>query len=437
MLVATLATSCVKENALPQNLKSQINSSTTIPVEQAVESLKGFLMRHNQSTKVNEGFSILDVEVVSSQNITRANGESLPAVDSLLYLVNFGNDSGYAILSADERIGAPIIAVTKTGSINAQAFNINNRDLGNGTTSSDDFSLDLPIGNTNPTDNMIGGSQIVNDMIVEFVNGRVEGGFQYVGDDNDNPPESETTQASYLIPPILTTIWGQLEPYNLKCPEDNGEHNPAGCVAIAIGQVVAHFEAERIDKNKSYDWSIIKSVGKVEDWNTINDPNKKYTDLYDSNQIDEISTFIRDIGDMCCMDYDDGGSTSLPWKIDNCLQDFGFENSDLYWFYDSESIIESLWDKNPVIISGARTDCEAGHTWVIDGYDYTIDDVDGNHTLLHCNWGWDGRCNGFYYSKIFNLNAGAEIVDSNYGDYKDTMDKYYGWMFSRVIIDRQ
>ena len=113
MLVATLATSCVKENALPQNLKSQINSSTTIPVEQAVESLKGFLMRHNQSTKVNEGFSILDVEVVSSQNITRANGESLPAVDSLLYLVNFGNDSGYAILSADERIGAPIIAVNQ------------------------------------------------------------------------------------------------------------------------------------------------------------------------------------------------------------------------------------------------------------------------------------------------------------------------------------
>ena len=295
ILVLCVATSCITENTLPVNFQAQNEKSSTIPVEQAMESLNDFLIRHNQETKAM-GVGISDVIVVSSQNVTRSNGESLPAIDSLLYLVNFENNSGYAILSADERIGAPIIAVTETGSINAQAFNINNRDLGNGTTSSDDFSLDLPIGNTNPTDNMIGGSQIVNDMIVEFVGNKIINGKI----PNNTQPSDNTN--SYWVAPILTTIWGQYFPYNLKCPvEENGEHNPAGCVAIALGQVLAHFEAERTDVNKEYDWQVIKSVGRMEDYETERNTNYEYTNKYNDTQKEEISTFLKDIGDMCDM----------------------------------------------------------------------------------------------------------------------------------------
>lgn len=432
IFVACLAISCVTENTLPQNLKMHVESNSTIPVERAIENLNSFLVRHNQETKAI-GVGISDVIVVSSQNVTRSNGESLPAIDSLLYLVNFENNSGYAILSADERIGAPIIAVTETGSINAQAFNLNNRDLGNGTTSSDDFSLDLPIGNPDPSDTSIGGSQIVNDMIVEFVNGRVGNEYNYVGGNDDTPPADNTSP--YWVAPILTTIWGQYFPYNLKCPaEENGKHNPAGCVAIALGQVIAHFEAERTDVSKAYDWQVIKSVGKMEYYTTEMNRNYEYTNMYDDTQKDEISTFIRDIGDMCCMDYDDGGSSSLPWKIDNCLQDFGFENSDFYWGYDIDDVKTSLIRGYPVIISAAQL--IFGHTWVIDGYDthYNPDDED-NNIIVHCNWGWYGKCNGFYYSGVFNLSDGAVIVDANYGDVDSTEDKNYNWMFSTVLPD--
>lgn len=421
IFVVCLAISCVTENTLPQNLKMYVESNSTIPVERAIENLNSFLVRHNQETKAM-GVGISDVIVVSSQNVTRSNGESLPAIDSLLYLVNFENNSGYAILSADERIGAPIIAVTETGSINAQAFNLNNRDLGNGTTSSDDFSLDLPIGNPDPSDTSIGGSQIVNDMIVEFVNGRVGNEYNYVGGNDNTPPADNTSP--YWVAPILTTIWGQGAPYNLKCPaEENGEHNPAGCVAIALGQVIAHFEAERTDVSKEYDWQVIKSVG-----------NYNGSTTYNETQTNEISTFIRDIGDMCCMDYDDGGSSSLPWKIDNCLQDFGFENSDFYWGYDIDDVKTSLIRGYPVIISAAQL--IFGHTWVIDGYDthYNPDDED-NNIIVHCNWGWYGKCNGFYYSGVFNLSDGAVIVDTNYGDVDSTEDKNYNWMFSTVLPD--
>ena len=26
--------------------------------------------------------------------------------------------------------------------------------------------------------------------------------------------------------------------------------------------------------------------------------------------------------------------------------------------------------------------------------------------LLHCNWGWDGYKNGYYYCRVFNTNDG-------------------------------
>ena len=31
------------------------------------------------------------------------------------------------------------------------------------------------------------------------------------------------------------------------------------------------------------------------------------------------------------------------------------------------------------------------------------------YNLLHCNWGWDGRHNGYYLSKVFNTNNPANL----------------------------
>ena len=31
------------------------------------------------------------------------------------------------------------------------------------------------------------------------------------------------------------------------------------------------------------------------------------------------------------------------------------------------------------------------------------------YNLLHCNWGWNGRDNGYYLSKVFNTNNPANL----------------------------
>lgn len=34
-------------------------------------------------------------------------------------------------------------------------------------------------------------------------------------------------------------------------------------------------------------------------------------------------------------------------------------------------------------------------------YDEIIDTSIENRTLLHCNWGWDGDCNGYFSPYVF------------------------------------
>ena len=44
------------------------------------------------------------------------------------------------------------------------------------------------------------------------------------------------------VGPLLTTAWHQDAPFNNHTPIINGEHAPAGCVPIAIAQVVNYHQ---------------------------------------------------------------------------------------------------------------------------------------------------------------------------------------------------
>ncbi len=432
-LLTGVVSACVVENSLPSIMKMDTATDCTIPIDVALNSLTSYLQGTNQSTRTI-GLDLENVITLSSSDMTRSDGSSLPSVDSLLYLVNFENNSGYAILAADARIEAPIIAITESGSITAQDFcfaqGYSDGELRGGGDDIDDGSGSDSGGNN--LDNGSGGSGFINGLIVDFVSGSLEGGSNSGGGSAGYTPSDGSTVRWFVKPPILTTIWGQEEPYNLKCPMIGDSLAPAGCVAIAVGQVLAHFKPDDARyNNHTYDWDVIKSVGRMEDMPAIVDSTIRYTDI----QKDKISTFIRDIGDICDMNYNESVSTTVPWKIDNCLQLFGFNESDLYWTYDSESMISSVIKGDPVIISGSH--CAKGHTWVIDGYHYkTNPDNENQYILFHCNWGWDGWCNGYYYSKVFDLSEGPIINEDKYGDVKDTTrDRHYNWIFSRVILN--
>lgn len=88
----------------------------------------------------------------------------------------------------------------------------------------------------------------------------------------------------------------------------------------------------------------------------------------------------------------------------------------------------SLTDKKPVYMSGFRIKSDddlIGHAWVVDGYGQKADynmiykncyyqgeyvgyiktasvNFTFNEYYYHCNWGWNGKDNGWYLAGIFN-----------------------------------
>lgn len=43
--------------------------------------------------------------------------------------------------------------------------------------------------------------------------------------------------------------------------------------------------------------------------------------------------------------------------------------------------------------------------------------------LMHCNWGWDNRANGYYNNGAFNASEGAVVKTSN--NSISDQDSYY------------
>ena len=90
------------------------------------------------------------------------------------------------------------------------------------------------------------------------------------------------------------------------------------------------------------------------------------------------------------------------------------------------------------------SDVVNGHAWVIDGYRHqegldALGNVKSTRTLLHCNWGWDGQCNGYYSSNIFSLCYGAKEYEDPIEEYyqgDDKKDRYYNWWFRIITFEK-
>ena len=70
----------------------------------------------------------------------------------------------------------------------------------------------------------------------------------------------------------------------------------------------------------------------------------------------------------------------------------------------SQILKEQLNYSKPILFSGFSDSYgNGGHAWNVDGYQ------DGDY--LHCNWGWGGSSNGYFYFN--NLNgSGFSFIES-------------------------
>lgn len=151
---------------------------------------------------------------------------------------------------------------------------------------------------------------------------------------------------------------------------------------------------------------------------------------------DDIATVIKRIADGIGVTYNylgSGGTFAAPKKVARYLKSIGYSSAKVHTQYIESEIIMMLTHKKPVFIGalGSRVNTDekkgSGHAWVIDGIKIKWDGSGRKH-LLHCNWGWNGDCNGYYISKIFNTANGAVEYDEE-DDGTHSMNTKYTWWY--------
>ena len=491
LVFATLwLASCQREPAVqPVTKADKTIPSHHVPREKALAELNAFLadVDANNTTRGGKVRQIKDVMPILSdkfQNATRVSeNEAAAAIDTLLYMVNFENEEGFAILSAADFL-APIIAVMDQG--NADSSMMENIAGSIWDFDDDDCCIgyyedeleeeaadttDLPIiGNpvigglsshSNEITRTSESSSAVNHTL-KFVLRTVSDYCEYKMIDHNNPAGSDdnsggntggnsgsntgdegdnsgdnggnTSPQDWVtisqVQPMLQTNWHQVAPFNFFCPEREGGspefegRAPVGCPAIALGQVIAYhrFPAQ------------IGDVALL--WDYISYPLHEDDEMLIFKEW-HIAKFLYELGDKFIEQdyhYDKSGATMRRVRI--AMERLGFRNVSKNCGYRENDIMEHLNTQRPFII-GASSPKNArigqkkgGHAWVIDGY---IKRQRNNQIeiMMHCNMGNGGWADGYYQSGIFNTTT---VTDENENLlYDEDDDKYNFCRYYRNI----
>ncbi|WP_294921489.1 C10 family peptidase [uncultured Prevotella sp.] len=212
---------------------------------------------------------------------------------------------------------------------------------------------------------------------------------------------------------LLTCRWGQNAPFNNICPEytDKGQKQRyvTGCVATAMSQIL-YYHKYPITGDGKYSYRFNPGDGAVltlkaefgkttYDWDNMLDV---YTEgKYNEAQAQAVATIMSHCGISVKMNYNKDGSGAYPVDATLALRKYFRCNkyAKMYMrnFMPNEEwmniIYRELNDNCPILYGG--TSAAGGHAFVLDGYN-----KDG---LVHVNWGWDGKDNGFF--DIASLNG--------------------------------
>ncbi len=203
------------------------------------------------------------------------------------------------------------------------------------------------------------------------------------------------------VSPLITANWNQGGQWNDMCPGNA----VVGCVAVAMAQVM-YYWGNPIQGN-GYTAYYHAEYGPI----SINfeEYNYDFDNMEDNYATESSQLLLYHSGVAVHMDYSPWGSgASVCWEgpssqdalknhfnyIDNTACDTKINYDDNGWF---GLLVEQLDNGWPVIYRAYGENDGPGHAWNVDGYQ------EGGY--LHCNWGWGGSSNGYFYFN--NLNGGG------------------------------
>lgn len=227
------------------------------------------------------------------------------------------------------------------------------------------------------------------------------------------------TTVGSSVSSLLSTTWSQSPYYNELCPEDDGHysgHAVAGCTAIATAQVMKYWNhpatgyGSMTYYHDDYGYLDADFGSTTYQWNDM--PNS-LSGGSSSTEVNAVATLVYHVGVAVNMNYGANGSGAATIAYGN-LSRPSAENALKHNFkyksslravhrcdyapevFDSILCVE-LDNSRPIIFSGY--DYDAGHAFVLDGYD--------GYGNFHVNWGWGGYCDGYYAIGALNPSPGG------------------------------
>lgn len=235
---------------------------------------------------------------------------------------------------------------------------------------------------------------------------------------NDESPAAERE----AIAPMLTTKWGQDNPFNLKCPSYFPlMHCPTGCVATAMSQILYYNRKSSVDKTAAdiegyttktnqYQIEFVGKGAKI-DWDNMLD---SYSLLSPQSRKQAVAGLMSYCGAALQTDYrQDGASANSADVVQTMVKYFDYSSEAEY--IDRNQFTTEEWEQRiydelkkgyPVYYKGQKGNY--AHGFVCDGYD-------GNG-YFHINWGWSGESDGFYLLSV--LQPEIEITAAGYSLYQ-------------------
>lgn len=381
--------------------------SNIISAEEAAEiATEAFNAFTENGAKSRAAVSMKSQVLALGRLSSRAEGVD---ADTLLYVVNFDNKQGYAIVSAAVNDEYPVIGFVEEGEFDALE-----------STQNPSFNYYL---------------NAAQDHVASTLGGSTISG-----------PTPAFTERYYLvddrIAPKVEVEWGQDYPEGMFCP-----NKISGCVATAMAQIMTVVKAPA-SVQLTYDARDIET--QVLNWDeickhkhselnfqtaTINNHLAQCEANEETHKV--IGRLCRELTKRIKATFKETSTSASSFDARSILADLltNHEVSPYKYLFKNDSSYKNIFDElrnNIIYFRGENDILEGGHAWVADGGKITgskivrtytqehniitgeplVEVVYNTTTYFHFNWGWDGLNNGYFVAGVFDTTKGSNDDDS-------------------------
>ena len=465
LITMMMAVGC-SYNELPEEMviSTALTDQISLSVETRAETYEGFALDQDYFVTVDDLENFVKFRRSSSEksnlSVKEVKPYGLDSSHTLFYILNY--DEGWEVVAADKRV-QPTLAHGDSGTFTMDCDNepmkfwmnlLADRVLQTRrrTTTADIATTATSTTTSTASFDVVKSSE---EQYVDFWDGISPTENCTKGDQIIGPitPPDDTPHFQYLITTeqktvyddigeLLSTEWGQHDPWNTYCPlktDGSNERAPAGCTAVAGAQLLYYLAHD-------LGWEIYAPTT-ASCSGYINNYSRQFDGLsYNAwgNMAQTISepmvntyttaAFIAYVGFISEMDYGNDGSSASTADFNDAIEElYGITSTESnLWDYDASIIINSISDGLPVFMWGAANIFgRHGHSWISDGYRREIirttkyyfrslmmltpaqlkelDKTDANQIVvedslvaeyIHMNWGWNYP---FLYNGWFSL----------------------------------